>query len=159
MTKKVQFSLKQLLLVACLKEQESIELYTALLNKTSDSSLRKIFKALLKDERKHKHFYSEMIKQLNLNDDMILDKENEYAVYMINLMEEHKASYEVTANQIESVSQALNYAILREKHSILFFTGLQYYVPIEFRSTLDSIIRQEMQHAEKLIILRDKTHN
>jgi rubrerythrin len=151
-----QFSLKQLLAAAILKEEESISLYTALFEKSTITSVKKLFSQLRQQEKKHRTFYNTLMKKIDPKNEIAINQKNEYTICMMNFLEEHRMSFFVTSDHITSVFQAIDYAILREKHSILFYTGLRHYAPLYARQTVDAIIEEEIQHAEKLIQLKEK---
>ena len=142
------FNIKRLLEFTILREQESVTLYTTLAKQATDVELKNLFKDLAEQEKKHARFYEETITQLG--HDIVsapLDLEDEYTIYMRSLMEEQSASLEITSEHIYSMEQAFDYAIAREKNSVLFYIGLKDYVPAFAKPTLDLIIGEEMKHA------------
>jgi len=50
----------------------------------------------------------------------------------------------------------LNYAIAREKDSILFYSGLLNYVPRADREGIYAIIREEVKHAAQLTRIKNE---
>lgn len=152
------FNLKQLLSFAISRERESEALYKALAEKAKDSSLKALFKELAKQETKHEKFYTYLMETNLPGSAEHAVNENEYTVYMRNIMEEHAASFQITGEHIYSISQALDYAIAREKNAILFYSGLKNYVPANVRSTLNTIIEEEMKHAAILMNVKLKRH-
>lgn len=145
------FNLKQLLNFAISRERESEALYHALAEKATDSSLSALFKELATQEAKHEKFYT-LLMEKHLSGDVDPNgQENEYTVYMRNIMEEHAASFDVTSEHIYSIPQALDYAIAREKNAILFYSGLKNYVPANAVSILNTIIEEELKHAAILM--------
>jgi rubrerythrin len=152
------FSLKRLLDFAISRERESVTLYKALAQKTSDLTLKKIFNDFVAQEKQHEIFYTQVLNDISKDSDpkTPLDEESEYTVYMRNLMDDHITSLEITGDQIYSMDQALDFAIAREKNSILFFSGLKNYIPDKVKPTLDIIIKEEMRHAALLTDLKLK---
>lgn len=147
--KKQEFvPLRQMLLVSILKEQESITLYKSMRTKAHTQLLKNLFDKLLTQEISHENFYTSLIEEITSDHHKKTNEENEYTIYMMNMLEEHKKSFDLQTNYFKSTEEALNYALLREKHSILFYTGLQYYVPEIIKPRVRLVIKQEIQHAE-----------
>lgn len=153
-----KFNLKQLLKFAISRERESQALYNALAKKAKNTSLKALFKKLANQEARHEKFYTLLMESRLSTTADLTSQENEYTVYMRNIMEEHAASFEITGEHIYSISQALDFAIAREKSSILFYSGLKNYIPSNARSTLNIIIEEEMKHAAILMNVKLKKY-
>jgi len=137
------FHLSEILKFAIEKEQESQALYVHLAQATTNEKLKKTFTELAQAEKQHEKLYEQMMhtteKWSSTQDTAEFDD------YMRELIASSRTS--VATPSLADMHAALNYALAREKDSILFYAGLANYVPPKDRENIHAIIREEVKHA------------
>lgn len=136
------FHLSEILKFAIEKEIESAELYQRLVNEAANAELKTLFMKLVQQEQGHKKFYENMI---NAADKWSSTQDTEeYAGYMRELI----ASSRTVAAPLNfsNLRLVFDYAIAREKDSILFYAGLINFLPTTDREGIYTIIQEEMHH-------------
>lgn len=149
------FYFNEIIKFAIEKEDESIALYKNLAEKINDETARKIFLRLEDEEKKHKLFYSEMLdKDLHEELPEFLAGED-YDAYMRDLIATSRTAIMPEIN-VANLNAILDFAVMREKDSVIFYVGLKNYLDQKMQAKVDLIIKQEAKHAA--IILAYK-HN
>jgi rubrerythrin len=147
------FSLDEIIKFAIEKEKESYELYKKLAEITDTPKAQNLFNFLKKAELKHEKYYENLLKNINL---AVPTKEDEsFDAYMQELIKVSRKYSKDLAILIEDRGAALEYAIEREKDSVLFYAGLKDYVPEVEQAHLDEIIKEESTHINKLLEIKD----
>jgi rubrerythrin len=151
------FYLSELLKFAIEREVESFDLYTHMAEHSKDSELKSLFSKLAEQETKHKAFYTEMLEHTASEHSPRAPAEgDEYMAYIKNLISSQRTVPSLSEEQLHDPIQALDYAIGREKDSILFYTGLKHYVPEASHDKVDVIIHEEMKHASILTKVKEQ---
>jgi rubrerythrin len=135
------------------REQESYDLYKKLAEKVEKPRLKAIFQTLMGEEKKHKEFYSSFLSTLEEKQSPGVSEGEEYDTYMRTLIDSRRTVKEPPVN-LENIQEILDFAIGREKDAVLFYVGLENYVPEEDRQTVKNIIKEEGTHIVKLTHLK-----
>lgn len=151
------FYLSELLKFAIERETESFNLYTQMAEQTKDPELKVLYETLAEQETKHKMFYTSMLEQTPKEASPKVKPEgDEYMDYIKNLISAQRTVKPLSSEQLHDPIQSLDYAIGREKDSVLFYTGLKHYVPREAHNKVDIIIHEEMKHAAILTNVKEE---
>ena len=145
------FYFAEILKFAVEKEIESYDLYRKLGDLSKDEKAKNLFQTLMQEEKKHKAFYENMLSGIETEQYAFApEDEEEYKLYMETLIATSRGTPAITEAQLNNTMYALDYAISREKDSILFYVGLKNFLPMGQRDKVDAIIAQEGQHMYKL---------
>lgn len=150
------FYLSEIVKFAIEKEQESIDLYSALEKKVTDAGLKTTFQRLTKEEGKHKDFYSKMLTTVKPEQSPGVQEDDDYALYMQALIANSRSIPPLAEKDFTDIKAALDYAIAREKDSVLFYSNLKNFLPMREQQDVDIIIHQEERHAA--ILQKAKIH-
>jgi rubrerythrin len=83
-------------------------------------------------------------------------EEDEYGLYLKTLITEQRSLSASPPVQPNKVSEVLDYAVRREKDSVLFYVGLKEYVSAKDRDTVEKIIREEARHIVKVSRMKEQ---
>lgn len=140
------FYFNEIIKFAIEKEEESIALYKNLAEKIGNESAKQIFLRLEKEEQKHKLFYSDMLdKDLHEELPEFLAGED-YDAYMRELIQTSRTAIMPEIN-IANLNAILDFAVMREKDSVIFYVGLKNYLDDKMQAKIDFIIKEEAKHA------------
>ncbi|MEK6730625.1 MAG: ferritin family protein [Pseudomonadota bacterium] len=143
------FSIKEILQFAVEKEHESQELYQALAAQVGNPDAKSLFKEFVIQEKKHEDLYKNML--ANIDEYQHINDLDEYMSYMHELINtSHPESGTSSVAHMKCLSDILDYAVLREKESVLFYVGLRDYVSAPYQAQVDAIIKEEVQHIVQL---------
>lgn len=147
------FYINEILDFAIEREQESYDLYNALQEQVEDQKAKKVFETLKGEEQKHKDLYTKILSKVEHNRTPSVEGYDEYDEYMQTLIESRRTIRQAPSD-LSQILDVLNFAIEREKDAVLFYVGLENYVPEENRSTVKDIIKEEGSHIVKLSALK-----
>jgi rubrerythrin len=136
------------------RENESYTLYKELSETVADAEARHLFSVLMDEEQAHKTFYAAFLAAIDVHQQSPgVTEDDEYAAYMKTLIDSQRS---VTTPPIDLANLAgvLDFAIAREKDAVLFYVGLEHFVPDDDRSTVRTIIKEEGSHIVKLTNLK-----
>lgn len=140
------FYVSEVVKFAIEKEKESYFLYKQLSEKVTDKNLKDIFRKLMEQEKYHEAFYEKMLNSIREEQSTGVSEDDEYVAYMKELIEESRSTLPVSALDLTDLKAVLDYAIAREKDSVLFYTGLKNLVKNSMHEHIDLIIREEVKH-------------
>lgn len=149
------FYLSEILKFAVEKEQQSADLYQKLADQASDAKNKDIFEGLVRDELGHKTFYADILSSVPEKSSPGVQEGKEYTAYMRQLIKSSRTTQPLP-DDISSMllNDILDYAIEREKDSVMFYLGLKQYVPENAKSKVDEIIEEESKHAAIIASLK-----
>jgi rubrerythrin len=145
------FYLSEIVKFAIEKEQESFDLYTKMSEQVSDAAIKSIFQKLAQEETKHKIYYADMLSGIKQEQSPGVKEGEEYQAYMEALIASSRSTSIPTPTDMKDVNKVLDFAIAREKDSVLFYSGLKNLVPANAHDHIDLIIREEERHAAILL--------
>jgi rubrerythrin len=149
------FYLSEILKFAVEKEQQAADLYQKLADHASDAKDKKLFEKLVQDELGHKAFYTKILSSVPEESSPKVHSGEEYDAYMRQLIESSRTAKSLP-DDISSIpfNDILDYAIERERDSVMFYLGLKQYVPENAKAKVDVIIAEESKHAAIIAKLR-----
>ena len=143
------FEIHEIVNFAIQREQESFELYRTLAEQVQPQELKNVFLMLMEDERQHQVYYAGLLNTLAQQTDPSLQRDEEYDAYMRVLLDSGKAS-KMPPVDMENLQATIDFAIGREKDAVLFYIGLEQFVPVKDRDIVKGIVREEARHIVKL---------
>jgi rubrerythrin len=150
------FRIGEILDLAVQKEEESYKLYKELAGKIEKKELEKVFTQLMNEERTHKDTYASLLSEVDDERTPGVKEDDEYGPYMRTLIDEHRSLSAHPPVNAGTVGEVLDYAVAREKDSILFYVGLKEFVPETKRDIVEDIIREEGRHIVRVSDLKNK---
>jgi rubrerythrin len=149
------FYLSEIIKFAIEKEKESEALYKKLATITNLKDIKKFFETLALEEKKHEKFYTQLLKTVPKEQSAGVKEDDEYAAYMKELIKSSKSVFLINFDATD-IKTCLDYAINRERDSIIFYVGLKNYLPKSESEKINTIIAEESRHAAKLINLKKR---
>ena len=137
---------QEILRIAVKIEERGENLYAVLEEKADSEKLRKLRKYLEEQEELHRQIFQNMLEKIG--DYIVYEfSPGEYEAYLRAI----SSKYIITQESIEKKTrelfasdiEAIDFAIGREKDSILAYTALRDYVLAEKQSVLDKVIEEE----------------
>lgn len=149
------FYLSEILKFAVEKEQQAADLYQKLADQVNDAKNKDIFEGLVRDELEHKAFYAAILSSVPAESSPGVQEGEEYAAYMRQLIESSRTTKPLPIDLSSMpLNDVLDYAIEREKDSVMFYLGLKQYVPKNAKAQVDEIIKEESRHAAVIARLK-----
>jgi rubrerythrin len=127
------------------REQESYALYKALAEKVDQTEAQEVFQVLMAEEQKHKDFYAGLLSDVEKKQSPGVSEGEEYDAYMRTLIDARRTVKEPNVD-VNNIPEVLDFAIAREKDAVLFYVGLENYVPEEDKPMVKTIIKEEGTH-------------
>ncbi len=137
------------------REIESYALYKELADKVEDTDAKNLFRVLMEEEQSHKIFYTTFLSTIEAKQTPGVTEDDEYAAYMKTLIESQRTIKEPNID-LANIPDVLDFAIAREKDAVLFYVGLENFVPDDDKSTVKTIIKEEGTHIVKLTNLKQQ---
>lgn len=135
------------------REKESYALYKELAEKVEQIEAKEVFQVLMAEEQKHKEFYSGFLSEVEKKQSPGVSEGEEYDAYMRTLIDSRRTVKEPNVD-VNNIPEVLDFAIAREKDAVLFYVGLENYVPAEDKPMVKTIIKEEGNHIVKLTNLK-----
>lgn len=146
------FYLSEIVKFAVEKEIESEELYQKLHDKASKVEAKELFAFLVGEEKKHEALYRKMLESVASEQTPGVSENSEYFDYMQEMINAGRAAG--TLAQYDDLKKACEFAIAREKDSVLFYLGLKNFVQAQDKAKVDVIIAEEGHHIAMLLKLK-----
>ncbi len=147
------FYINEVVNFAIEREQESYDLYQELSEKVEKQEFKEIFQTLMEEEKKHKVYYSGLLSTVEEKWTPSAEGYDEYEDYMRTLIDSRRTVKKPEIN-MGNIQEVLDFAIGREKDAVLFYVGLENYVPEKDKPTVKTIIKEEGSHIVKLTNLK-----
>jgi len=138
-------------------EENGVKFYSSWSKKVKDKKLKNIFLALSNAEVEHKKTFEKMLKEIETYEPKEIYPEEYFQylrAYADGLIFDTK-EIEKKAKQIKSVSKALDFAIGKEKDSILYYQEVKNIIPPHQIKELEKIINEERRHFFDLTYIRN----
>lgn len=152
-----RFSIQELLTFAIDIEQEGINFYSGLAEKAKDPSLKEFYIFLKNEEEKHKRIFQD---ELLPNAIQEIDQpyfSDEYYIYLNSMVETTVFnSNDSKIQDLANDADAIDYAIGKEKDSILFYMEIKQFLPENDWAFVDKIIEEERLHIIKLLSIKEQ---
>ena len=154
---KKAYSISELINFAVEIEKQGALFYENMAKRTTNESVRKLYEFLKAEELIHRHKYQEMLNKVDsaANDEHIYT--DEYHQYLNSMVESIVfRKDEVFQNKLTKDNEVIDYAIIKEKESILLYMEMRLMIKPEQQSIVDEIIKEEKSHIVKLLDLKQK---
>ena len=161
----ITFSMDEIFAMAERIERNGVSFYRKAAQGVSDAKLKRIFEELIEMELDHEKTFAAMRAELVGSEQLpsVFDPDDEVGMYLQTIADGRV--FDITADFSEKLTgretpqNILNTAIGLEKDSIIFYLGLEEYIPPKAgRDKIRAIIKEEMGHitllADKLKMLR-----
>ncbi|MDD5459279.1 MAG: ferritin family protein [Phycisphaerae bacterium] len=155
--KNITFNADEIFEMAEEVERIAGEFYREAAQKTKDENIRDLLVNMSKMEDEHRSIFHDMRKHLTEHEkaETVYDPEDQAMQYLQTMADAH--GYEGKINPGEKLSgkesprEILKIAIVAEKNSIVFYSGLKSLVPKEAgRDKIEKIIHEELGHLATL---------
>ena len=126
---------------------------------TEDDNAKKMFSDLAKEEIKHRKIFEDLLSKMDKREPFE-SYPGEYSEYLRVFVDNTIFTDAALDNEISKVtdlSSALDFAIQRERDSLLYFHEIRRFVPKSQHDLIDKIIDEERKHFSKLSKLGEKT--
>jgi len=137
------------------RETESYALYKELAEIVDNVDAKNLFKVLMNEEESHKSFYTTFLSTIEAKHTPGVTEDEEYAAYMKTLIDSQR-TVKTPDIDLSNLMEILDFAIAREKDAVLFYVGLENFVPDDDKSTVKTIIKEEGSHIVKLSNLKQQ---
>lgn len=136
-------------------EKNGQKFYQALVEKTEDPELKKIFNDLAEAEAQHIIDFQSILGELK-NATLNESYPGEYEEYVTSLAKDHvfTKGIEEVAETVQNPIDGIDIALRFEKDSILFFTELKELVSEDNAKTVQKLINEEKKHILRLHEIR-----
>ena len=128
-------------------------MYKELAENVESQNVKEVFQTLMEEEKKHKVYYSELLSTVEEKHTPSAQGYDEYDDYMRTLIDAQR-TVKTPPVDMANLQEILDFAIAREKDAVLFYTGLENYVPEKDQPTVKDIIKEEASHIVKLSNLK-----
>lgn len=135
------------------REQESVALYQELAERVDDREIKGFFESLMAEERAHQEYYTGLLSKTATQRRYGMTENDEDDAYMRVLIDSRR-TVAAPPLDINHLDEILDFAIAREKDAVLFYVGLENYVPEQDREMITTIIKEEGRHIVKLTDLK-----
>ncbi len=149
------FYINEVVNFAIERETESYALYKELSEKVMQDEAKKLFRVLMQEELAHKKYYGTLLSAIEAKQSPGVSEDDEYAAYMRTLIDSRRTVREPKID-LNNLTEVLDFAIAREKDAVLFYVGLENFVPDKDKSTVKTIIKEEGNHIVKLTSLKQQ---
>lgn len=147
-----QHQIQYVIKTAIRLEQEAYELYKAFIDLTKDYLLQTVFSDLMESEAEHKRTFEKM---LVTYESAAQEAELKYLNIEGEMLQPAK-SIEETMKGIQTVEDALNFAIQKEKDAMGFYSNFKDSISADDQDIIDEIIRTEQAHMKTLMKEKEK---
>ncbi|MFC1517905.1 ferritin family protein [Candidatus Margulisiibacteriota bacterium] len=149
------FSIEELLDFAIKIEEEGISFYNAMASKTKKNDLKELYEFLAEEEVSHKKTYSQLLENIKAteNPSDFNDDYNRYMRAFVDSVIFHKADQK---KEFSSDLEVIEYAIEKEKDSILYYKSLIDCIAEKDRDVVEKVIEEERLHVLKMLDIKEK---
>ncbi|MFC1478151.1 ferritin family protein [Candidatus Margulisiibacteriota bacterium] len=137
-------------------EKDGVSFYKSLAEKTEHAPLKELYVFLMQQELNHKVIYESLLANVKESANQV-NYSDEYNQYMRALVE--SIIFNKKDPSIKNLSDdalIMEYAIQKEKDSILFYKEMMEYVSDKDKKTVEKIIMEERMHIIKLLDMKEK---
>ncbi|MFH1428508.1 MAG: ferritin family protein [Candidatus Margulisiibacteriota bacterium] len=150
------YSINELVEFAIEIEKDGISFYKSLANKTEQALLKDLYTFLMQQELNHQVIYESLLANVKESSNQA-NYSDEYNQYMRALVESIIFNKKDPAlKNLSDDALIIEYAIQKEKDSILFYKEMLEYVLDKDKKTVEKIIMEERMHIIKLLDMKEK---
>jgi rubrerythrin len=154
-----KFSIGEVIEMAVQTEKLGYQFYTSMADKfKKDEELKKLFETLALKEQRHEKTFSELKDKVGDSEPEGWEEAQSYFRAMVEsefFLGSGKSL--PSMEHIQSVRDAVNFALGFEKETMLYFVGLR--GAVKDKDTVDKIIKEEIEHIVWLVNFRRRLKN
>lgn len=146
----VIFNVSEVFQFAIRIEENGERFYSHIAEKIADEHIKRIFKYLAEQEVNHKEYFKSLKSQFDRQEYQTPESySGEYEAYLkafvdTRIFDLQKQEKEML--KIDSLVQALEFALQRELDSVLYYQEIKGLVPVQQQEMIDKIIEEERRH-------------
>lgn len=156
----VFFNAAEIFDIAIQLEKNGIDFYSHAARNSKNMQVKDLYTVLVGEEKKHQKFFqtTKDSQAVPISPDTL---DEEYGFYLKSLVDSivftpEKWSQSVSPEKIAGESQVIDLALGMERDSILFYLEMKPLMARNSKKALDTIIREERSHLERLSAMKEK---
>ena len=146
----VMFNVSEVFQFAIRIEENGERFYRRVAEKIDDENIKRIFKYLADEEGRHKEYFESIKSRFDRQEYQTPESySGEYEAYLKAFVDTRIFDLEKQEEEmlkIDSLLQAIEFALQRELDSILYYQELKGLVPAHQQGLIDTIIEEERKH-------------
>jgi rubrerythrin len=151
------YAIHELITFAVEIEKNGAAFYQAMAKKTITADAEKLYTLLHNEEVAHQRKYQHMLEAVAVDSAKDLVYSDDYGLYLRAMVEKiifdpREASKE---KALQGDSDVIDFALGKERDSILYYVEMKKHVPQAYHATVDQIIAEEQLHIIKLLDMRE----
>ena len=149
------YSIEEMLRFAIKIEDVGEVFYKSMAGKTKSAELKDLYLFLMDEEKDHKKKFQGMLNDIEKGTENPSEFNDDYNQYLRAMVDKVIFQKEDELSNASDLA-VIDYAIEREKDSVLFYISLKDCVPEKGRKTVDEIIEEERMHVIKFLDIKEK---
>ncbi|MBN1196688.1 MAG: ferritin family protein [Candidatus Aminicenantes bacterium] len=144
---------RQLVHYAVRLEENGERFYRRWAKRVENPEQKAFFMHLAEEEVKHRRLFESLAEQVR-DRPMDTDVYGEYMAYMQGFVDDtlfNEKVYGGEMEKIDSLAEAVEFAMRQELDSVLFYLELKTFVPSEQEQTIETIVTEERRHYATLL--------
>jgi rubrerythrin len=150
---KQKYSINELVEFAVEIEKHGNLFYTAQATRTKNLEAKKLFELLADQENQHRQKYARLLEQVDHSANIGSTYSDDYSNYLQAIVE--NVVFTKDEPMITNDADVIEYAIGKEKDSILFYREMIGMVAAQYADTIQSIIEEEQYHIVQLLNMKE----
>ena len=156
----IYFSGEEIVEMGIKIEEMGQKFYETYANKAKDEKVMDLFKYLGEEEKRHKQIFQNILDSIEKGEFYISYSDEEVDRYFKAIIDTRIFSDEDSAIQLAKSAkdemEAINFAILFEKDTIVFFYGFLDFVKEKTRDIVMRLVEEEKSHIKQLYEIKSK---
>lgn len=139
-------------------EENGQKFYRYAIQISEDDEAKKVFDYLAEEEGRHRRMFDDLLSKVE-DHEPFESYPGEYSEYLRAFVDNEvfaDAALDKEISKIADSCAAVDFAIQREKDSLLYFHEIRRFVPRSQHGLIDKVIDEERKHFSKLSKLREK---
>lgn len=138
-------------------EKNGAKFYRTMSGKTSAPEAKAVYLLLEQEELHHQQAYQRLLNEVTAITAAGADFSDEYHLYLRAIVEKvvFDPSEAAKENALKSDLEVIDYALGRERDSILYYHEMKKFIAVQHHHVIDQIISEEQLHIIKLLDLRE----
>lgn len=151
------YAIHELVTFAVEIEKQGAAFYEAMAKRTVSGEAQKLYVLLRDEELIHQRRYQRMLESVSVDSAKGAEYSDDYYLYLRAVVE--KVIFDpreaVKEKALQSDAEVIDFALGKERDSILYYTEMKKNVPQQYHATVDQIIAEEQLHIIKLLDIRE----
>ena len=154
----VFFNASEIFQFAIRIEENGEKFYRYATRITEDNDAKKMFDDLTQEETNHKRIFEGLLSKMEKHEpfESYPGEYSEYLRAFVDNLIFSDSALDKEISKVTDLSSALDFAIQRERDSLLYFHEIRRFVPKSQHDLIDKIINEERRHFSKLSKLKEK---